>query len=214
MPFQNRVTPFSKIEISPAKGMFTGNRGILHNENRELVCGTWKHKNWIVCSLEYRGIRRQVMTGRTWTELFFLDEAVAFAAGHRPCAECLPHDYRKFRDAWQHAHSETLNGARPSAKYMDEMLHSERVDRIKGVRTVVAKLKDLPSGAFVAFQDSPQTAWLVHENKLRKWEHNGYNESLSVAPDTELILITPPSIVKILTTGTYRLTLHGTINEI
>jgi hypothetical protein len=100
MPLQNRVTPWSAIEASPARGLFTGNRGCLVRETGRLASEGWRTKAWICCVLEWRGRRRPVMQPRVWTELFFLDEATALAAGHRPCAYCRRADYNRFMAAW------------------------------------------------------------------------------------------------------------------
>jgi hypothetical protein len=100
VPLRNRVTPFARIEAVAARGLFMGQRGCLHDERRTLISETWKHKAWIVCLLEFRGNRRTVMAPRRYTELFFLDEAVALAAGHRPCAYCRRAAFDAFVLAW------------------------------------------------------------------------------------------------------------------
>ena len=101
MPLQNRVTPFGDIVAIPQRGLFTGNRGIIHDPaTRTLLKKRWSTKAWIVCVCEYKGRRRKVMGGRSWTELFFLDEATAFAAGHRPCFFCRYKDATAFREAF------------------------------------------------------------------------------------------------------------------
>jgi hypothetical protein len=96
---QNRVQPDGQILAIPARGTMTGNRGILHGPDRTLATKRWSHKAWICCVLDWQGRKRDVMTGRYWTELFFLDEAVAMAAGHRPCGYCRRADYNQFLDA-------------------------------------------------------------------------------------------------------------------
>src|SRR5437588_579579 len=101
MPLQNRVNPFGDIVAMPHRGLFTGNRGIIHDPaTRTLLRRRWATKAWLICLCEYRGRRRAVMAGRGWTELFFLDEAIAFAAGHRPCFFCRRRAAEAFRDAW------------------------------------------------------------------------------------------------------------------
>src|SRR5215470_6983629 len=144
MPLQNRVTPFSSIEAVPYRGMFTGNRGCIHDDHRSLRQQRWTSSRWIVCVLEYKGIRRELMKPRRWTELFFLDEAVAFAAGHRPCAFCRYEAYRAFIDAWAAA---TGNAAR--AESLDEALHKERVTRLRGLKAWHLPIGQVPDGAFV-----------------------------------------------------------------
>lgn len=128
MPLQNRVTPTGEIIATPHRGMFTGNRGIIHDPaTKTLLKKRWSSPAWITCLCEFRGWRRPVMARRSWTELFFLDEATAFAAGHRPCFFCRRDDAKRFRVAW-----EMGNDARGiSAKAMDAVLHRERLDRGK-----------------------------------------------------------------------------------
>ena len=108
MPLQNRVTPSGDIIATPHRGMFTGNRGIIHDPaTKTLLSKRWASQAWITCLCEFRGWRRKVMGGRSWTELFFLDEATAFAAGHRPCFYCRRGDALKFRAAWAESNGAT-----------------------------------------------------------------------------------------------------------
>src|SRR5437870_4460212 len=125
MPLQNRVTPFGEIVAAPERGLYTGNRGIIHDpETRTLLQRRWTSKVWIVCLCEFQGRRRRLMSPGTWTELFFLDEATALAAGHRPCFFCRRTDAEAFRSAWARG-----NGGRaPAAPEMDAILHAERLD--------------------------------------------------------------------------------------
>src|SRR5271155_1073591 len=124
MPLQNRVTPSGDIFATPQRGLFTGNRGIIHDpETKSLLKKRWSSKAWLTCVCEFRGRRRKVMGGRSWTELFFLDEATALAAGHRPCFYCRRDDANKFRAAWEEG-----NGvANIRAGDMDTVLHRERL---------------------------------------------------------------------------------------
>lgn len=121
MTLQNRVLPTGQIVAHPARGTFTGNRGILHRDDRTLGQRRWTHKAWICCTLDWQGRRRPVMTGRSWTELFFLDEAVALAAGHRPCARCRRADHARFRAAWVAAFGPA------TAAQIDHALHTARI---------------------------------------------------------------------------------------
>ena len=125
MPLQNRVTPFGDIIATPHRGMFTGNRGIIHDPaTKTLSKRRWSSRAWLTCVCEFRGRRREVMGGRSWTELFFLDEATAFAAGHRPCFFCRREDANRFRAAWEKG-----NGASDlRADDIDAMLHRERLE--------------------------------------------------------------------------------------
>ncbi len=134
MHLQNRVTPFGEIVAISQRGMFTGNRGIIHDPaTRTLLNRRWATKAWLVCSCEYKGRRRAVMADRSWTELFFLDEAVALAAGHRPCFVCRREAAERFRDSWTSA----KGGPRPSAK---QLRHAD------GLLTPPSTLMALASG--------------------------------------------------------------------
>ena len=125
MPLQNRVTPSGEIVSTPQRGLFTGNRGIIHDPaTRTLLNRRWSSKAWITCTCEFRGRRRDVMGTRSWTELFFLDEATAFAAGHRPCFYCRRDDANAFRAAWERGNG--VSGVR--APEIDEVLHRERLN--------------------------------------------------------------------------------------
>ena len=124
MPLQNRVTPFGEIVADPHRGLFTGNRGIIHDPaTRTLLSKRWSSPAWLTCVCEFRGRRRKVMGGRSWTELFFLDEATAFSAGHRPCFYCRRDDANRFRAAWERG-----NGVADAlARDIDAVLHRERL---------------------------------------------------------------------------------------
>jgi hypothetical protein len=123
-PLQNRVTPFGDIVAIPQRGMFTGNRGIIHDPaTKTLLRKRWASKAWLICRCDYKGRRRDVMAGRSWTELFFLDEAVALAAGHRPCFLCRREAAESFRAAWAVA----AEMGKPPAAAMDAVLHRERM---------------------------------------------------------------------------------------
>src|ERR1700722_3184659 len=124
MPLQNRVTPFGDIIAIAQRGTFTGNRGIIHDPaTKTLLKKRWTTKAWLICVCEYKGWRRVVMGGHSWTELFFLDEAVALAAGHRPCFFCRRQSAEAFRAAWATARG----GKVPFAAEMDAVLHEERL---------------------------------------------------------------------------------------
>src|SRR6266403_2748647 len=118
MPLQNRVTPTGDIIATPHRGMFTGNRGIIHDPATKTLRRRWASQAWLTCVREFRGRRRDVMGGRSWTELFFLDEATALAAGHRPCFFCRREAAEKFRSAWTAGNG----GDRRSAPGIDEVL--------------------------------------------------------------------------------------------
>src|SRR5499427_8581968 len=147
MPLQNRVTPFGEIVAIRQRGMFTGNRGIIHDPaTKTLLKRRWATKTWLVCSCEYKGRRRAVMATRSWTELFFLDEAVALAAGHRPCFFCRRAAAERFRESWAAARGEPA----PSAGAIDRILHHERLECGRGrVHPIPGPIDSLPDGAMV-----------------------------------------------------------------
>jgi hypothetical protein len=145
MTLRNRVQPDGQILAVPSRGTYTGNRGILHTKDKIMGRALWRHRAWICCTLEWQNRKRPVMTGRNWTELFFLDEAVAMAAGHRPCAYCRRQNYNAFSAAW----GDTLK-----APQMDAILHNARA--IKGARhlqTHTANADTLPAGTFIKTND-------------------------------------------------------------
>ncbi len=200
MPLQNRVTPFGEIVAMPQRGMFVGNRGIIHDPaTKTLLRRRWSTWRWIVCTCDYRGRRREVMAGRSWTELFFLDESTALAAGHRPCFFCRRERAEAFRAAWARGNG----GAPPSADAMDAVLHAERIDgRRKRLHTLPAPVGDLPDGAMLAIED---TAFLVIDGQKLRWTADGYRPDQR--PQDAARLITPPSTLRTLAAG-YRPALH------
>jgi hypothetical protein len=203
-PLQNRVTPFGEIVALPGRGLMMGNRGILHDDARRIVRHS-QVRRWIACQLEYKGIRRTVMRPHSWTELFFLDEATAFAAGHRPCAECRREDYRRFRDVWIDCH-----GERASADIIDRRLSDDRIAGRRTKRTYRADLSDLPDGAYVAVDDR---AWLVWHGSLLAWSSLGYTERRKRPANLEVDVLTPRSTVAVLSAG-YRAAVHPTVEKL
>jgi hypothetical protein len=201
MPLQNRVDPFGDIHAVDARGLFTGNRGIIHDPaTRTLLRRRWAAKAWIICSCEYKGVRREPMgrngrNGRAgWTELFFLDEVTALAAGHRPCFECRRRDAVTFAQAWQQAFRLR---APPRAGEMDAALHCERLDgRTK--RRHRRLIDDLPDGAVVALE---QGAFAVRGNSLLPWTAAGYAARQRRPGSGTVDVLTPPSILAVLAAG-------------
>src|SRR5436305_4946009 len=169
MALQNRVTPFGHIVAISQRGMFTGNRGIIHDPaTRTLLKRRWATKAWLTCVCEFRGRRREVMSRRSWTELFFLDEATALAAGHRPCFFCRRNDAVRFREAWEEG-----NGlANLRARDIDAVLHRQRLDHgKKRLHQLPAPLNDLPDGAMV---QQEQESFLIARGKPLLWSPAGY----------------------------------------
>jgi hypothetical protein len=200
MPLQNRVTATGDIIATPHRGLFTGNRGIIHDPaTRTLLKKRWSSPAWITCLCEFRGWRRPVMGRRSWTELFFLDEATAFAAGHRPCFFCRRDDANRFRAAWEQGNS--VKGVR--AKEIDAVLHGERLERgKKRLHPLPMPMTRLPDGAMV--QRGEQSFLIVHGRALQ-WSMAGYGEADDKTGDA--MLLTPPSILRALAAG-YRPVLH------
>ena len=190
MPLQNRVTPLGELVATPARGLVYGNRGCLHGADGRIRCG-WATKRWIACRLRFRGWHRSplLQPGR-FTELFFLDETTAFAAGHRPCALCRREDYDRFGSIWDGLHGER------GADAIDARLHAERLDG-RGRRLHAARFADLPDGAFVLLDGEP---FLVRGRQLLCWTPGGYGEPRS-RPGGEAVLLTPPSLVAVLAAG-------------
>jgi hypothetical protein len=200
MPLQNRVTPTGDIVADPHRGLFTGNRGIIHDPaTRTLLRKRWSSPAWITCLCEFRGWRRKVMGGRSWTELFFLDEATAFAAGHRPCFFCRRDDANRFRAAWQKG-----NGVSPIlARDMDAMLHRERLDRgEKRLHALPMPVEELPDGAMV---QAGEESFLILQGKALRWSMTGYRKAENAIAEARLL--TPPSTLRALDAG-YRPVLH------
>ncbi len=174
MPRQNRVTPFSAIEAVPARGTLMGNRGILHDDRGVLGLARWRHPHWVTCLLEFKSRWRPVMTAHAYTELFFLDDATAFAAGHRPCGECRRPDYLRFLDAWAKATSLADRSAL-RAVAVDRVMHAQRIRQgSRAQATHRADLADLPDGCFVRLPGEPH-AWVVAGKKILRWSHVGYD---------------------------------------
>jgi hypothetical protein len=187
------VSPFGDIFATPERGTFMGNRGVLHDAAGR-IGRAWQLKRWIVCVLEFRGRKRQVMTPGRYTELFFLDEATALAAGHRPCAECRHDRFLAFCNAWGAAHPADGTPARPTATEIDDRLHAERVAPDCSKRTVDAAPDDLPDGVFVAVPARGKQAYLVRGDSLLAW-------SPGRPKGAEVNLLTPPSMVATIRAG-------------
>lgn len=199
MPLQNRVNPFGEIIATPHRGTVMGNRGCLHDGGKKIL-RQYAVKRWIICQLKFKGRHRQVMAPNRYTELFFLDEATALAAGHRPCAECNRPKYNEFRELWAKANPNLAKSSRPSADEMDLILHKERLTANRQKVTFPAQLSTLPPGTFITFQDTRQT-YLVLENKLLAWTSAGYADQIARPTEARVEVLTPASVVKTLAAG-------------
>jgi len=200
MPRQNRVTPFGDIVATQQRGTFMGNRGVLHGDQGGIQ-RAWQLRRWIVCVLEFRGRKRRVMTPGRYTELFFLDEATALAAGHRPCAECRHARFIHFCNAWGQAHPDGGRSGRPTAQEIDDRLHAERVAPDLSKRTVEAALDGLPDGVFVTVPAWGEEAYLIRGDDLLAWSPGGYCERRRRPKGEEVRVLTPPSTVKAIQAG-------------
>ncbi len=202
MPLQNRVTPAGEIVADPSRGLLMGNRGCLHTPERALRTARWRSKLWICCVLDWRGRRRDPMPPGRWTALFFLDEATALAAGHRPCGYCRRPAYRAYAQAWRQAAG--LARA-PYAGEMDARLHAERVDpRTRRHRTRPAVAAGLPDGVMVRHDGA---AGLMAGGRFLPWSFAGYAAPVRLRPDAAVELLTPPATVAAIRAG-YRPVLH------
>jgi len=200
MPLQNRVTPFGEFVAVPARGLFMGNRGgRFHTDAKTLTARRWASRQWICCVLDFKGRRRDVW-GPFYTELFFLDEPTALAAGHRPCFECRRKDAQAFAQAWRKAH-----GLRtpPGAVRMDKVLHGERLDD-RAKRLHRRNIDTLPDGAFIALY---QVAFAIRGDELVRWSPQGYVARRPRPQGITVDVLTPPAILSVLAAG-YRLRWH------
>ena len=194
MPLQNRVTPSGEIVADPGRGLMMGNRGCLHGQRRSLGVSRWRATLWICCLLDFKGVQRDPMPPGRWTARFFLDEATALAAGHRPCGYCRRPDYVAFTEAWRAARQLPR---RPMAPEMDAALHRQRTDRSRRKLTHRAPAAGLPDGVMVRLAGQPG---LLIAGQVRPWSFHGYGAPVPAGPGPVEVL-TPPSIVAAITAG-------------
>jgi hypothetical protein len=194
MPLRNRVTPLNELIADPARGLVYGNRGCLHDDGGT-IRRRYATRRWIACRLRFKGWHRHpLLQPGKFTELFFLDEATAFAAGHRPCALCRREDYVRLTEIWRDLHP----GQR-GADAIDEQLHAERFDPVN--RTQLhhgCEIDGLPDGAFILRDDEP---WLVRDAELLRWSPAGYGARTQLPAQGTATVITPPSLIAVLRTG-------------
>jgi hypothetical protein len=206
MPLQNRVTPYGEIIADPARGTVMGNRGCLHDRG-DRILRPYQVRRWIICRLDFKGRHRPPMPPGRWTALFFLDEATALAAGHRPCHECNRAKARAFVACWLAANPPP-EGER-GVDHIDRQLHHERLSeaprlRDRHKRTYQAALDALPDGAFIVLGDAPH---LVLGDRLLRWSPQGYDAPVARPAGLVVTVLTPPSTVRALSHG-YALDLH------
>jgi hypothetical protein len=198
MPLQNRVDPYGKLHAIEARGAWMGNRGILHDDEKRIVA-PWRLKRWITCSLSFRGRKRQVFAPHRYSELFFLDEATSFAAGHRPCAECRRERYNEFREGWIEANPDSAASRKVGADAIDSVLHAERAIRGGGKKTWQAQSAELPPGTFIEHRGRAHLIW---NGELWPWTFAGYQDRVSMsAAAVEVAVLTPQSVVRVFESG-------------
>jgi hypothetical protein len=203
MPLQNRINPDGEICRSSARGMLMGNRGCLHNEAREIVSRS-KRDAWVTCLIEFKNIKRIVMDAGKYTELFFLDEATALAAGHRPCATCRRDRYDAFLAAWSDGNR---NGEKVLAGEVDKQM---KLDRAPGARVETPSIMGLPNGVIVK-QSSTGNWYLKWGDNLYMWSFDGYGLSQPKSAVTgPFVVLTPACTIKALQRG-YRVEVHPSI---
>ena len=200
MPLQNRVNPFSTLISTPERGAWTGNRGVIHNERKEII-KNHAVKYWITCLLEYKGAHRSVMSPNRWTELFFLDEATAFAAGHRPCGFCRHADFKRFKELWLSTNGEQYGlTTKTKMDMIDAFIHEERLDKNGLKKTFKSTLNALPTGTFITSDDMSK-AYLWYQQNLYEWSFNGYTKVLQFDKNQEVNVLTPLSYVAVFKAG-------------
>ena len=205
MPLQNRVDPFGDIVAVSARGTLMGNRGILHDaKTKTLLTRRWQHQAWICCVLSFKDYQHPIMGPGAYTELFFLDEATALAAGHRPCAYCRRADFNDFKKAWVKAKRLGDDGSL-RAPEMDRTLHRERVTRKREKVTYFAPIDDLPDGAMVARSGR---ALLISGDHVLPWTPYGYEDARPRPSKAQVSVLTPRSTVQVIAAG-YGPMVHG-----
>jgi len=201
-PRQNRVDPWGELHSVAARGSLMGNRGILHEGQR--IVRRWANKAWVSCVLEETFQKRTPFSPNTYSELFFLDEATAFAAGHRPCRTCQRARHEAFNTAWSAANAAGGSATRLPIASIDQALHAERAKPDRTKRNYVATLADLPPGTF--FEHEGQ-ARLVSGIVPPVWSFNGYTAGGPVALESMVLVLTPASIVRLFRSG-FRPSVH------
>lgn len=205
MPLQNRVTPEGEIIADSARGMFMGNRGILHNAGQTLGKKRWTHQGWVTCALSFGERKRTLMAPGRYTELFFLDEAVSLAAGHRPCGECRKADLQRFRQSWEKAYSDKPT----NITRIDRQLHKARVDpRTRSQIRYEASINELPDGVFVYLINEGRPC-LTQGPLLLPYSPAGYGIPIPRPSNETVLVLTPRPSVLVLAAG-YRPRIHPT----
>lgn len=199
MPLCNRIDPWGQLHDDPSKAAtLMGNRGILHDANKHIV-KCWTTNAWVSCDPHYRGVsRKPLFSPGSYSELFFLDEATAFAAGHRPCAYCRRGRFNAFKAAWAESGQNMAGGASILIGEIDQKLHIERAARGAEKVTFAALADSLPEGSIFAVGTE---AYLLHQGCRWRWSFSGYERTAPLPPDTMVTVLTPKSIVQLYANG-------------
>ncbi|WP_089605471.1 hypothetical protein [Acinetobacter piscicola] len=196
MTLQNRVDPWGNLIANPSKhAELMGNRGVLHNTERQII-RKWKLKAWITCLTQFKDTKRVIFAPNHYSELFFLDEATAFAAGHRPCAECQRQRSNQFKILWLETNS---SNKKIKLSEIDEQLHLERIDKDQNKITFQAMIKDLPIGTCIEYMND--FVMIVAEQHYLLWSFDGYKNKIDIEAESIVNVITPKSIVNIFKHG-------------
>ena len=206
MTYQNKVDPFGNLVATQARGTLMGNRGCLHDATGK-IRKSWARKAWVTCRLEWKNIQRNVFSKGRYSELFFLDEATAFAAGHRPCNRCQSEAYSAFKTAWQSSQSD---GQFVKADAMDNQIHSDRLNRSGEKQIFSEVVKHLPDGVMMTTLDAPLQPRLLWRGQLWAWSFAGYSAPISAAPSSTVSVLTPRSYCAVLENG-YQLQVHSSL---
>jgi hypothetical protein len=194
---QNRVDPFGAIIKTNARGSWMGNRGVIHQPGQQIV-RPFKLKTWITCVLDFKGRKRTVMSPDRYTELFFLDEATAFAAGHRPCFECRRADADRFKRLWLKANPGYHFDERTPIREIDNILHKERIRPDGTKATFTENPARLPNGTFIAYDNHP---YLLLDGLIFPWTPSGYEKDRPLPRVDNLTILTPKSIINTFRAG-------------
>ena len=210
MPLQNRVDPWGELTFNPSKAAtLMGNRGILHDEHNTIV-RKWAHKGWVFCLPSFKGIKRpKPFSQGNYSELFFLDEATAFSAGHRPCAYCQRERFQEFKEAWLSANMAEANGCSIAMPVIDKALHVERAMRGGGKNVYEAKLCDLPYGAMFEYK---RRAYVAGTTLYYPWTFDGYGSPMSIDGTCLVKVLTPQSVIRVFANG-FKPVFHTSIQE-
>jgi hypothetical protein len=199
MTLQNRVDPWGRLNKHPSKvGTVMGNRGILHDAEKRVI-KRWTTKAWVACNPKFRGIsRKPLFDSNSYSELFFLDEATALAAGHRPCAYCQRERFDAFKAAWARSNEPPLDSASLPIKELDAELHGQRVSRGVEKITFDAQVGSLPDGTMIEVDGD---AFLLDRGKRWRWSFLGYEAADLLPPTTQVRVLTPKGIVRMYSAG-------------